>query len=388
MSAAIVALTMPQWGLTMTEGKVAAWLKPEGAALTPGEELVEIETSKITNTMEMEAPGVLRRIVAPAGATLPVGALLGVIAGAEVAEAEIDGFVAKFVAPPPVAEMVAEATAAPAMLDGAFGRLRYLEAGSGPGLPVVLLHGLGADLGSWMFTQPALAEGRLVLALDLPGHGGSDKDVGSGDPAHFIDALADALRRLGLDRVHLVGHSMGGAIAAGLALRQPERVASLTLIAPAGVAPEINDGFIRGFVQASRRKDVAAVLALLVHDPALVSRSMVEDVLRYKRLDGVAEALARIAQAWFPGGLQAHLLVAEAAAGGVRTLVIWGREDRIIPAEQVEALAAAERNVLAGAGHLPHMEKAGEVNRLIARFIAAGDQVPQPRDFAPPGNRT
>jgi pyruvate dehydrogenase E2 component (dihydrolipoyllysine-residue acetyltransferase) len=372
MSTPIVALTMPQWGLTMTEGKVAEWLKPEGAALTPGEELVEIETSKITNAMEVEQPGVLRRIVAPAGTTLPVGALLAVIADADVPGADIERFVASFVAPEPATESVSEATSAPELLEGAFGRLCYLEAGSGPGVPVVLLHGLGADLGGWMFTQPALAEGRRTVALDLPGHGGSDKDVGSGDPARFIDAIADALDRLGIERAHLVGHSMGGAIAAGLALAHPDRVASLTLIAPAGAGPEINDAFIQGFVQASRRKDAAAVLGLLVHDPALVSRAMIEDVLRYKRLDGVAEALARITKAWFPGGRQAFRPVAQAAASGVPMQLIWGREDRIIPATQADA-AAAERHVLEGAGHLPHMEKAGEVNRLIARFLAAAD---------------
>ena len=368
MSGTITALIMPQWGLTMTEGKVAAWLQPEGAVLAPGGELMEIETSKITNVVEVEQPGVLRRIVAPAGAMLPVGALLGVIAGAEVAEAEIERFVAGFAAPAPVAETGAEA-AAPVLLDGAFGRLRILEAGSGPGVPVVLLHGLGADLGGWMFTQPALAEGRRTIALDLPGHGGSDKDVGPGDPARFIDAIADALDRLGIDRAHLVGHSLGGAMAAGLARRQPERVAGLTLIAPAGVAPEINDAFIQGFVQASRRKDVAAVLALLVYHPALVSRSMVEDVLRYKRLDGVAEALARIVAAWFPDGRQVFLPVAEAAASGMKMQVIWGREDRIIPVTQADGLAPAQRHVLEAVGHLPHMEKAGEVNRLIARAV-------------------
>ena len=61
----------------------------------------------------------------------------------------------------------------------------------------------------------------------------------------------------------------------------------LTLIASAGLGPEINAAFIDGFVRAARRKDAVEVLQLLVHDPALVSRTMVEDVLRYKRLDGV-----------------------------------------------------------------------------------------------------
>ena len=127
--------------------------------------------------------------------------------------------------------------------------------GSGDGVPVLLLHGFGADLNSWMFTQPALAEGRRTFALDLPGHGGSSKDVGAGDAARFTDAVEAALAALEIERVHLVGHSMGGAVAVSLAARRPERVATLTLIAPAGLGPEINGGFIDGFVRASRRRE-------------------------------------------------------------------------------------------------------------------------------------
>ena len=369
----ITAITMPKWGLTMTEGKVLGWLKREGDSYRAGEELLEIETSKITNVFEAGEPGKLRRIVAPEGATLPIGALLAVAAPDSVPDAEVEAFCAGFVVPEAAAEeMAAVSAAAPRDIEAGGRRLRVLDIGTGDGVPVVLVHGFGADLNAWMFNQPALAERRRVIALDLPGHGGSEKRVGPGDVDLFEAAVADAMTTMGVERAHLVGHSMGGAIAIAVAQRQPGRVASLTLLSAAGLGPEIDGPFIDGFVKAQRRREMQQVLAGLVHDPALISRVMIEETLRYKRLDGVLMALESIAAAWFPNGRQAVDLRPALAALKLPVQLIWGRDDRIIPAAHAEALAGTlPTHVLDDVGHLPQMEKAGDVNRLIADFVAA-----------------
>jgi pyruvate dehydrogenase E2 component (dihydrolipoamide acetyltransferase) len=373
MTASLSAITMPKWGLTMTEGKVVRWSQRQGDSFAPGDELLEIETSKITNVVEAETSGTLARIVAPEGTTLPIGALLAVVAPADAQAAEIDTFISQFVVAEP-AEDTTEQPAGPKTgeLEIAGKRLRYLELGSAAGVPIVFLHGFGADLNSWMFNQPVLAETYRTVALDLPGHGGSTKQIEAGDLATLTGVVEAALTALGIERMHLVGHSMGGALVATFAARHPGNVATLTLIAPAGLGAEINAAFIEGFARASRRKDSAEVLQMLVHDPALVSRTMVEDVLRYKRLDGVTVALETIAHAWFPGGHQAVNIVADVIAFKQPVQVIWGRDDRIIPVKHADVAATrAQVHILDQAGHLPHMEKTGDVNRLIRRIAGS-----------------
>jgi pyruvate dehydrogenase E2 component (dihydrolipoamide acetyltransferase) len=373
MSDAIRPIVMPKWGLAMQEGMVAKWLVEPGAEIKAGQEILDIETSKIANVFESPVAGPLRRVVVAEGEAVPVGALLGVVADASVSDADLDAYVAKF--QEEFAAHAAEAGIAapePETIDAGGRRIRYLALGEGEGAPIVLVHGFGGDLNNWQFNQEALAADRPTYALDLPGHGGSTKDLGPGHVhvGALAGALLDFMDAKGIAKAHLVGHSLGGAIALDMALNHAERVASVTAICAAGLGPEINMAYIDGFMAANRRKQLQPVLEMLVADPAMVSREMIEDVLKFKRLDGVETALNRIIDDTFAGGQQALQLTGRLGELTVPVQVIWGRQDRIIPARHTEGLPSKVHvHVLDGAGHMVHMEKAAEVNQLIERFV-------------------
>jgi pyruvate dehydrogenase E2 component (dihydrolipoamide acetyltransferase) len=369
MSDAIRPIVMPKWGLAMKEGMVAKWLVEAGAELKAGDEILDIETSKIANVFESPVEGPLRRVVVGEGETVPVGALLGVVADSAVSDADLDAFVARF--QEEFAAYAAEAGAAvpePETIEAGGRRFRYLALGEGEAPPIVFLHGFGGDLNNWQYNQEALAEGHTTYAVDLPGHGGSSKDLGAGraDVGALTSAVLDFLDAKGVTKAHLVGHSLGGAVALDLALNHAGRVASATVICTAGLGPEINKAYIDGFMQAKRRRQLEPVLAMLVANPDMVSREMIEDVLKFKRLDGVETALNRIIADNFAGGKQALVLTTRLGELTVPVQVIWGEEDQIIPARHAEGLPASiPVRVFPDAGHMVHMEKAAEVNELI-----------------------
>ena len=376
MSDDIRPITMPKWGLAMTEGLVTAWHLEEGAVVEKGAPALDIETEKIANEFLSPAGGVLRRRLVDAGTTAPVGALLGVLAEALVTDEAIDAFVESFTRR--FAETLASRAEAddtgpqPQTVDVDGQRTRYLVMGDSDAAPLALIHGFGADLNNWLFNQPTLAASRQVLALDLPGHGGSSKTLEAHDLASLTRAVIQLLDALDMPAVHLAGHSLGGAVALRLALHRPERVRSVSLLASAGLGPEINMEYVQGFISAGRRKDLKPVVQQLFADPALVSRDLLDDLLKFKRLDGVQELLTLIADAVFADGAQTSVMRDDLSRLEMPVQVIWGAEDRIIPARHTEGLPDAVRvRVLEGAGHMVHMEKAAEVNRLLEDHIGS-----------------
>jgi pyruvate dehydrogenase E2 component (dihydrolipoamide acetyltransferase) len=243
----------------------------------------------------------------------------------------------------------------------------------GVGDAVVFVHGFGGSLESWQENFAALAAtGRAVAALDLPGHGESSTDVGSGSLEELATAVIEYLDALGLDRVHLVGHSMGAAVCLVLADRVPQRVRSLTLIGPAGIGQKINADFIRGYIGARIRVEIEPLMRLLYADPRHVTEQMLQQAIEYKRREGVIEALTMIASSRYAGTPAGRQL--RDVAGSVPTLAIWGADDAVIPPPEpgVPAREGVELHVLPGGGHMVQVEAADEVNRLIEAFLHAG----------------
>ncbi|WP_309604495.1 acetoin dehydrogenase dihydrolipoyllysine-residue acetyltransferase subunit [Phenylobacterium sp.] len=367
----VTPVRMPKWGLSMQEGAIVEWLKAQGDVIAEGEDLVDIETSKITNVCESPAAGVLRRIVAQTGETLPVGALIGVLGPQALSEADIDAFVADFQAnfTPEATEEGAVAGLATTLVPAGDRRLRIARVGPAEGQPVVLIHGYSGDLNNWLFNMEALAADNPVIALDLPGHGGSTKDVGDGSLKVLADSVGAMLDALGVPQAHLVGHSLGAAVAARLAADRPGLGLSLTLIAPAGLsASPISETFLTGLIEAQRPRDLRPILELLLADPTGVTKDMIDDILKFKRLDGVEEALTalrdRMVQGDDAAALRADLRKIPSA------LVIASRDDRIVGPPDEAALPAGFRVAwIDGAGHMPHLEQAGAVNALLAEQI-------------------
>jgi len=247
-------------------------------------------------------------------------------------------------------------------------KVRLFTAGDGP--PLLFLHG-ASGIERWLPFFDLLAARHTVMVPEHPGFGGSDNPSfirNVGDVAmYYLDFLDDLAGSSGGEKIHLVGQSLGGWIAAELATRNCSHLKSLALLAPAGIRVKgfpSGDNFIWSPEEAARNlvHDQAyaelAIAAAASASEAEADRALVN---RY--------AAARLAwePRWFNPALERWLHRIKAPA-----LVLWGAEDRLLPARYADVWRAevpgAKVEIIPACGHLMHVEKAAEVAKRVLAF--------------------
>jgi len=267
-------------------------------------------------------------------------------------------------------------------------RLSYLRAGSGP--PLLLLHGIANNCQTWADVIPRLAESHTVIAPDLLGHGESDKPRGDYSIAGYANGLRDLTSMLDIERVTVVGHSLGGGIALQFAYQFPERCERLALVGSGGLGPELSAGLraatlpgselvlgaltgvsgplrvgLRGLNRLGQVTGVQRLHDLAEAGDALLALEDVEARRAFLRtLRGVADARGQAVSA-----LDRLYL-----ANAVPMLVVWGSRDPIVPALHAETVRdlvpTARVEVFRGAGHWPHLDDPDRFCDVLLDFIA------------------
>ena len=290
---------------------LARWAVEEGAEIAagPGDHGHRDDRRSPTSS-RARSPACCGARWSPRARRVPVGALLGVVADAGRGGRRGRGLRRRHSWKASSRRRRASAGAPDAGDDR--GRAGAGSAISRPGpetgTPILLIHGFGADMSTWMFNQAALAEERPVYAIDLPGHGGSAKEVGDGSTRALAAAVLDYMDAVGIGAAHLVGHSLGGAIAVLIAHDHPDRVAGADADRAGRARAGDRDGLHRRLhrARAAARK-LRPVLEMLVANPSLVTADMVEEVLKFKRLDGARGGAARGRRREFLRGRAARL---------------------------------------------------------------------------------
>jgi 2-hydroxy-6-oxonona-2,4-dienedioate hydrolase len=259
-------------------------------------------------------------------------------------------------------------------------RTRYLEAGFGHRETIVFLHGSGGYLEAFLRNIPAHAERYRVFAMDMVGHGFSDKPDHPYEPAHYVQHLIDFMDALRIDRVHLSGESLGGWVAERMAATHPERVGRIILNTAAGVHydPAVSDRLHALSIKAAKeptRENIRKRLEWLMLDPAVVTDEMVEMRYRVYTQPGFAKAIENIMCLHTKEYRLPNLMTeAELARIQAPTLVLWTTHD---PGSSVEigqklarGIPGARFVVMEHCGHWPQFEDAENFNRLQLEFLA------------------
>jgi pimeloyl-ACP methyl ester carboxylesterase len=264
-------------------------------------------------------------------------------------------------------------------------RIAYQDAGQGSA--VLLIHGMASSSRTWRAVLPQLSTRHRVVVPDLLGHGESAKPRGDYSLGAFAVWLRDLLDELGLDRVTLVGHSLGGGVAMQFVHQHPEYCERLVLIGSGGLGPEL--GWALRLMSAPGAE---VVLPLIAPQPAVTLGSKVQNYLSALGVRNVAadetwSAYSSLAdqetRAAFLRTLRAVVDYRGQAvsafnrlhfAAGIPVLLVWGDQDRIIPASHGQAahhaLPGSRLVMVPGVGHYPHIEAPAAVIDSINEFIA------------------
>ncbi|MBO6718387.1 MAG: alpha/beta fold hydrolase [Rhizobiaceae bacterium] len=239
------------------------------------------------------------------------------------------------------------------------------ETGTG-GETVALLHGFAGSHAVWREVEPILAKSFRVIAYDLPGHGNSHPWADKYSPGATAKVLLADLAERGLDRVHIAGHSMGGAIAMLMALEQPQRFASMTLFAPGGFGPEINARLLRRHAEAKTAAEVRATLEAMTGWQTPVPDEQVEHEVTLRAREGQTDAFAVLAKAIMRDDQQGAIPRERMAELNMPVSVAWGTIDNVLPVAHASDLPNGfSVRVLPNVGHMLPLEVPDFAARLV-----------------------
>lgn len=281
-------------------------------------------------------------------------------------------------------------------------RTRYWTAGR-QGPVVLLLHGIIRFVEDWLPTIAALAPTHRVYALDLVGYGRSDKPPATYSIDYLTAFVRDFMDTMGIEQASLVAHSLGGGIALYLAYYYPTQVNRLALVAPAGLGRQVNPAFrvaalpgIGELATHPRRLVHAIGLRIAFGDNRLVTKAAVDLSYEIASLPGAQAAfLSTIRAGATFGGLRPELVaqVKEILPTITQpTLLIWGRQDRVVPAiyasVALELLPGIQAHLLDPCGHFPQLEHPRQFNTILSRFLDAPLYRPEIEYHPPVGQVT
>ncbi|HTV67781.1 MAG TPA: alpha/beta fold hydrolase [Rhizobiaceae bacterium] len=254
-------------------------------------------------------------------------------------------------------------------------RLFAAEAGKGAET-VVLLHGFGGHHDIWRYMVDVLAREYRTLAYDLPGHGRSLGIVGAGSAKSTIAALRDDLAHRALDRVHLVGHSMGGAFAALFAIADPFRIASLTLLAPGGFGEAIAAHTLKRYAEAVSSIELRPYFKAMRGVKAEDDDAALDRLAAVRATHGQREALIEIHGRIARDGKQGAIPREQLAGLKMPVTVAWGTGDGVLPV--VQSLNLPPRfhvRIVDGAGHMLPETHPRLCADLVARNVRAAQML-------------